>query len=203
MLDSTPRPLDNQKDPSTRQTQTAHQKGDQTLMPKRTRIILVTTTALAIAASTTTTATAATAGWMVNGTLLTGPAPIATTAKVDKAFKLTTGNIIIECNGGTVTAVAPEIIAPNKVAAKSIEFTNCKTTEGKCTLEGETIATGAVLAESTLEGALATVAVVKPETGKIFKNLTFLGAVCALEGVQPVTGTQAVLDPTGQDEDRK
>ena len=169
-------------------------------MPKTTRIILALTTALALTASTTATATATTIGWMVGGSLLTGSTPLATTAAVDENFKLKNGNINIECTGPTVNGVAVEIIAPNKVAAKSIEFTECKPTEGKCAIESSTIGTVPVLAESTLEGALAAVGVFKPEIGKAFTNLTFLGTTCALEGTQPVTGTQAVLDPTGQDE---
>ena len=99
-----------------------------------------------------------------------------------------------------MNGVSVEIVAVNKLAAKSLEFTKCKPTEGLCSLTSETIGTVPVLVETTLEGGLATVGVFKPETGKIFTNLTFSGVKCPLEGTQPIQGTTGALDPAGQDE---
>ena len=166
----------------------------------RVKLIVSMFAAVAVFGALASSASAATAGWMVGGSLLTGSTPLATTAAVDQSAKLKTSNINIECLGSTLKGVAPEIIAPNKGAAKSLEFTECKPTEGKCTIESSTIGTVPILAEATLEAGEGVVAVFKPETGKAFTNLTFLGSTCALEGTQPVTGTQAILAPTGQTE---
>ena len=166
----------------------------------RVKLIVSMFVAVAALGALASSASAVTVGCMVGGTLLQGLELLATTAKVDKNAKLTTGSVVIECTGETLNGVTPMLTAPNSGSAGSLEFTKCKPTEGKCTIESEKIGTVPILAEATLEGALAVVAVFKPETGKVFTNLTFLGATCSLEGTQPVQGTQAVLAPFGQDE---
>jgi hypothetical protein len=166
-------------------------------MPKAKLIKTVCLAALALSALTSTTASAATAGWMVNGTLLTGSKAL-TTAAVDEEWQLNAAGVTIRCAGTNVTATGPEIVAPNKGAAKSVTFNGCSTNE-HCKVP-ISISTLPILTEATLDGALAVKELIKPETKTTFATILFEGALCALEGVQPVSGRASVLAPTGQDE---
>jgi hypothetical protein len=154
---------------------------------------------LALSALASATASAVTAGWMVNGTLLTGSAALATTAAVDENGVLEGGGVKITCKGKTLNGAAPKIEAPSMGAASDLEFTECKAEE-PCKITTSTIKTLPLLVEATLEGVLAVVATFKPQTGTIFTTLKFEGESCGLSGTTPIKGTAQVLAPTGQDE---
>jgi len=165
-------------------------------------IIAAFIAALAISAVGSAAASASTAGWMVNGTLLSGSKPLATTAAVMKTGVLTFSTVTVECTGETLNGIAPAIESSNKGSATSLEFTACKTPTGsKCELVGTKVNTLPITVEATLSGTLGVRASFSPKTGTLFTTLLFKGASCAIaEEVQPVTGKANVLGPTGQDE---
>jgi hypothetical protein len=169
-------------------------------MPKIKLILAACAVALALNALTAAAASAATAGWMVNGTLLSGTKALATTASVSSKLKLKIASITIECQANTLKGIAPELLATNKIKATSLEFTECNGTKGECKLGSEKINTLPVLLEATLEGTLAITAKLKPETKTTIATVLFEGGACAIEGVQAITGGVAILAPTGQDE---
>jgi hypothetical protein len=144
-------------------------------------------------------AMAATAGWMVNGTQLSGSAAVATTAKVTEPYKVSGGGLNIECKSAVAEAVKPEIKAPNKVSVTAGINSGCTTTNANCTVPAS-IASVPSIAEITLDGALATVGVVKPQTGTIFSTIKFSGENCAVAGIKTLSGSFQVVTPTGQDE---
>jgi hypothetical protein len=155
---------------------------------------------LAFSALVSGSAPAATAGWMVNGKLLSGTAALATTAKVDEKAKLVADGVEIECTGETLNSVAPQIASPTSTSATSLIFTGCRSATSTCTLGSATIGTVPVIAETTLDGALGITATFSPKTKTTFATFEYVGASCALEGIQFVTGKMVMLDPTGQDE---
>jgi hypothetical protein len=168
-------------------------------MSKARQIMVVCAGVLALSAFASATASAVTAGWMVNGTMLTGSAALATTAAVDQEGVLEGGGVKITCIGKTLNGIAPEIKASNKGAAGNLEFTECSAAE-PCKIATKTIKTLPILVEATLEGVLAVVATFKPEVGTIFTTLKFEGTECSLSGTTPIKGSAQVLAPTGQDE---
>lgn len=168
-------------------------------MYKVVRAVVVSVGVLALSALASVSASAATAGWMVNGTNLTGSAAVATTAAVDQEGVLRGGGLTITCTGSTGSAAGPEIKASNKGAASSVEYSGCSA-EAPCTLGSGTIKTVPVSSEATLEGVLAVVVTVKPETGTLFTTIKFSGAECGLSGTTPIKGSEKFLEPTGQDE---
>jgi len=168
-------------------------------MSKVRQVIMVCAGVLALSAMASASASAATAGWMVNGTMLTGSAALATTAAVDQEGVLKGGGVTVTCKGSTLNGVAPEIKVPNKGSAGDLEFTECSAAS-PCEVTPPTVKTQTVLVEATLEGVLAVVATFKPETGTIFATLKFSGSGCALSGTTPIKGQAKVLAPTGQDE---
>ncbi len=147
-------------------------------------------------------ARASTAGWMVNGSLLSGTKALASTAHVTSAFKLEVlpSSLIVECLGQEFNASKAEITSPNTGAAGSVTFKECQT-EPPCSLEASTLTTTPIVAEATLEGVLEARAVIKPKTKNTFGTVAFEGATCALLGVQPVTGKVAVKLAEGQMEE--
>ncbi len=154
-----------------------------------------------ISAVASSAASAATAGWMVGGTNLATTAALANTAKVDKVGTLTAAGITITCEGEELKGLNPVISAPNMGLASSLEFTECKVTTGSatCSTDNKVIKSVPLLAEVTLDGTGAK-ATFLPETKSTFATIQFLGASCALLGVQPVTGKAVVKAPTGQTE---
>jgi hypothetical protein len=168
-------------------------------MSKVARLIVACAGVLALSALASASASATTVGWMVSGSMLSGSAALATTGEVEEEGVLQGGGVTITCDGAIASSVAPEIKAPNKGAASSLEFTGCTAAE-PCSLAGTTIKTLPILEEATLEGVLAVVGTLKPETGTIFTTVKFTGSECALSGTQPLKGTAKVLEPTGQDE---
>ncbi len=155
---------------------------------------------LAFSVVATSAASAATAGWMVKGTLLSGSKALATTAKITSGSSILEGaGFRVVCKGQNLVGVGPVISSPAMGLATSLEFTECAG-EGTCAIEGTTIKTVPILAEATLEGTLAAKATFTPETKNTFTTIKFLGETCALLGIQPVTGSQQVSAPEGQDE---
>jgi hypothetical protein len=169
-------------------------------MSRTKMIVPIFIAMLAFSALASASASAATAGWMVNGTNLSGSAAIATTAKVHEAFALAGGGLNITCTGN-LNGVRPEIKSPNKDFAQELVFTACTTTNGGCTVPTE-ILTVPILTEATLDSsnALGVIDTFKPETGTLFVNIPFKGELCAVVGTKPVTGKVTTLAPTGQDE---
>jgi hypothetical protein len=166
-------------------------------MSKVARLIVACAGVLVLSALASVSASAATAGWMVSGSMLSGSAALATTGEVEQEGVLAGGGVTITCDGATASSVAPEIKAPNKGAASSLEFTGCSAGE-PCSLAGTTIKTLPILEEATLEGILAVVGTLKPEAGTLFTTVKFTGSECAVSGTVPLKGTAKVLEPTGQ-----
>jgi hypothetical protein len=173
-------------------------KGDQTGMSKVKIIVSAFIAVLAVGAVASASASAATAGWMVNGTLLSGSAALATSAPSDETAALNGGGLNIECKG-PLDGTKPEIKSSNTGSAQALTFTECTTGNENCSVP-TSIGTVPVLAEATLEGALAVPVKFKPETGTIFATIKFSGEKCSVAGIKPVTGKVTASGPTGQDE---
>jgi hypothetical protein len=158
---------------------------------------------LMLSAFASSAAVAAEAGWMVEGKNLAAGAAenfSEATTRVGSNYKLAGGGVEVECEA--MKLVGGFITGPKKGGVKSLHLTGCKTSASKCTFEPTTLSTVPVLAEATLDppNALAAVAVLKPETGTVFATFKFEGESCALAGTKAITGTQALLAPTGTDE---
>lgn len=156
--------------------------------------------ALALCGATQTSA--AVAGWMVNGTEFTGTKALARTAVVTEFFRFEVpGAVTIACASSTFDAVGAEIKSPNQGAAASIELHECKPEGKACTISNSTIASVPVVAEATLEGALAAATVISPKTKAVFATVNFEGESCALKGLAGVTGKARVTYANGQMEE--
>jgi hypothetical protein len=148
-----------------------------------------------------TVASAATAGWMTNGTLLSGTGLVSTTAKVDEPWSISAAGVTTTCSGNNVNIVDGTIKSPSSGSAASLEFTSCLVSNlVNCSLGKTSIKTIPVLAEATLDGASADKITFSPGTKTTFTTIEYLGASCPLEGIQPVTGKAVVLAPNGQTE---
>jgi hypothetical protein len=148
-------------------------------------------------------ATAATAGWMVNGSLLTGTKALTTTAATDEEFALQVGSLFtIECQDASIKPTLPEITAPNRLVLKGYEMTQCSLAneEGACHLGGSKVVVGSLLAEATLDGTLGVRAVFKPETGSALFSWEIVGVECIADGKDSLGGQATMLAPSGQDE---
>lgn len=139
--------------------------------------------------------------WDVNGTPLVGAAALAGTIKVLEHGSLIVhiAGVRIECLSQELGIEGGEIVAPDEVRAKSLEFKECAATEGPCTLQETVIKTLALHGLAELDGALGTLIKILPLPSKTFAAVNFLGTTCALAGVQPVTGTVDLLAPSGKD----
>jgi hypothetical protein len=172
-------------------------------MPKIrvTLTILVATLALsAIGASATS---AATAGWMANGSLFTGTKALAATARVDERPKLSAAGTTIECRSEIIHIegeLHSIIITPLWWILLHLLWLECVSITSTCTLGSSTIGTVPLGGELTLDGALADNLTLSPRTKTTLTTIEYIGASCALEGIQPVTGKAVYLLPTGQDE---
>jgi hypothetical protein len=169
-------------------------------MSKAKLVITTCIVTFAFSAVVSASSSAVTAGWMVNGTMLIGSKAVATTAAVDEFIKIKAAGVTIECKGSTINGVAPELKSPNRGGAASLEFTACKSITANCEISSEKISTRTILLEATLEGALAIKVSLVPETKNGFATIEYDGALCALQGVQPLSGKWTMLAPTGQDE---
>jgi hypothetical protein len=155
---------------------------------------------LAVSAMASSSAMAAGEGWLINGTLLSGSAALATSAFVDETGVLTFGSTTIKCTAGTLNGTSPQIESPNKGSATSLIFKECSVTSGgECKLtSGTTIGTLPITTEVTLDGSLGARGVFKPKTVTTFATIKLEGANCAETGKVPVKGAAAWLAPTGQ-----
>jgi hypothetical protein len=149
----------------------------------RVAVVVAAVAALCIAGTTP----AASAGWVVEGTQLSGTAALATKAQVTEAVKLSASGVTIEC-AGTINGVSLDIQSPNKIAASSLTFNECKTTGESCTLATKAIGTVPVAAELTEQTTAEAAAAFLPKTKTVLATISFEGASCALTGVQPLSG---------------
>lgn len=170
-------------------------------MSKVKMIAAVLIAAFALSALVSASASAA-AGWMVNGTLLSGSAALASTAAVEKPGTLTAAGVTIECTSSTLHSIESEIKSPNTNAIRSVEYSGCSSVTASCALAGGTgvIATLPFTGEVTLSGSSGVVDTFTPKTKSLFATIGYEGEICALKGVQPVTGKAKILAPTGQEE---
>jgi hypothetical protein len=170
----------------------------------KTKIMMTTCVGvLVFSAFVSGSASAVTAGWMVKGTMLNGTKALATTAAVDEEHIFEFFGVTIKCSGSVLNGASPKInSATNMGDAESLTFNGCSA-NANCKVP-TSISTLPVLVDLTLDGTLAVKGKFLPHgpgaNTKTFATILFEGAACALEGVQPVSGTQAFLAPTGQDE---
>jgi len=164
----------------------------------KANLLIVVGLVAAVECLATATASATTPGWIVNGTPLVGSTTLPNTAKVDEKFDFSAeGKFYILCSGQNVKIINGKLDASNKISASSLIFTECElTNEGECTLASPNLGTVPLLAEATLEGALAVRTVFK-----VYATYTFQGADCALTGTREEIGGRIVTSsPTGRDE---
>ncbi len=161
--------------------------------------IMMFIVALAVSAMAASTASAS---WFVNDEkLLSGEtAALATTANVDESYVLKFGGITIKCASKTLSSVAPELVAPNKLTASSLVFGECAASGEECSLEQTQIGTRPLTAELTEEGTLQDKTVLTPKTGTLFATIKLTGATCSETGKIAITGKAATTLPTGQSE---
>lgn len=170
-------------------------------MCRVTRVGVLFVGVLVISVVGCASAWATTAGWMVNGSQLTGTAALATTAAVDQKIELLApeAGVTIICNNKTLNSASPTINGSNEMgSATSLELTECANF-GPCGISAGGILLTQVLIDLTLDGTLATKGRFLP-LSKNFATIKFEGAECGIAGVQPVSGGITFLMPTGQDE---
>jgi hypothetical protein len=163
----------------------------------RMKLILSAFAAVFALGAFATSVASATAGWMVNGTLLSGSKALATTAKTDENAKLSGAGLVITCSGATLNSTSPQITSPNKGSASKLEFTSC-VAAAPCALAKSTITTLPVSSETTGESASATTTIFKPTTGTTFSTIAVEGETCAAAGNVVINGQEKVLSPEGQ-----
>ena len=139
------------------------------------------------------------AGWLINGTSLTGTAALATKQAVAERFKLKAIGVTVECAGGSLSGTGMEVGSPNTLSAASITFSECSASE-PCSLATKAITSVPIAAEMQETGFPEDVATLAPKTKTILATIKFNGEVCALLGVQPVKGSMFVGFPAGQEE---
>ncbi len=147
------------------------------------------------------TAVGATAGWMVNGITITKAVAVLPEAKVLERGLLAIPNsgVSIKCEGGW-TINGGNLVPTNLIEATSIEFEACTTGgSGGCTVPN-TLKTTPISGVAALEAPLNTIILVSPKTKTTFITIQFSGEICALLGVQPVTGRVHFLIHEGFDE---
>lgn len=165
-------------------------------MFKLNLVVLASLAALTLGASAS--ASASTAGWMLNKSMLSGSKGLMKKEPPPSEVKFSAAGAAGQCASTTLEGAL--IQSPNQGSATSITFNGCEAEE-PCTLGSNTVTTVPVtLSEITLEGTLAVRGKIKPSTKNVFATVQFLGATCALLGVQPITGAVKVLDLTGQHE---
>ena len=159
-----------------------------------------------LSAIASASAVAAEAGWMVEGkNLAAGERENVSeeTMKVSATYKVVSGGVIIECT--TLKVKSGSIIGTNKASGKSLVLSGCISGSTNCTLSSGTLASVPLLVEATLDppNALAAVAEFRPATGTSFLTFKFEGEKCSLVGTKPISGRQAVLLPSGADENKE
>jgi hypothetical protein len=159
------------------------------------------TAALALTAIVASTASA-TAGWLVNGTELTGTqsANLSTLAVTDTAAILNIPALPVKIScSGHLEGVNPQISAPNTTSSTSLTFTGCSMIEpATCKLSLPEIKTEAVTGTATLGPGESVLISFKPTSAKHFTEFTFEGEKCSISGKKAVTGSVVLKAPTGQ-----
>jgi hypothetical protein len=166
-------------------------------MLKPKLIIIGCLAAIALSASAASTASAATSGWMVNGTLLSGSKSLSSTVTVTENSTLEAAGVSVKC-AGPLRWLLRRILAIAHAIFLAI-FGGC-TAQQNCTVAKELSTVPITATEITLEGTSGVKGVLKPETKTTLATILYEGALCALEGVQPVTGKLKFLGPLGQTE---
>jgi hypothetical protein len=163
-------------------------------------VIAAFTAGLALTAIVASTASA-TAGWLVNGTELTGTqsANLSTLAVTDTAAILHIPSLPLKITcAGDLKGVNPKISAPNTWSVTSLTFTGCSVVEPTtCKLESPEIKTEVVNATAALgpgESVLLTVTT----TASHFATFVLEGSSCAISGKKSVTGSVVLKASTGQ-----
>lgn len=170
-------------------------------MSKARLVVIASLAAFALSALVAATASAAGGEWDVGGTKLSGTAAVASPAKVLEHGKLVVvgAGVTVECTSTELGITGGEIVAPDELRAKTIEFKTCAANGANCELEEKAIKTEAVHGLAELDGTLGTIVKLLPLPSKTFAVLHFIGEKCALKGPQPVTGTADLLAPSGKD----
>jgi hypothetical protein len=169
-----------------------------------TRIRITLTVLGAVAAFSVLSVSSASAGWLINGTPLTGSAALSTQALVDRDSTLLIPGLglSILCNGHFLDFTSPQLIGTDKFYASSLTFLGCSTiTPTSCEIEGQptAISTTAILALAHLWTKGGALLLITPETKTTFTNIEFkAGDECAFKGLEPVTGSVVAGAPTGQ-----
>jgi hypothetical protein len=166
-------------------------------MCKTRPITLASIIAIVAAASMPTVALAATAGWMVNGTPLSGSKTLATTAKTDENAKISFFGLVMTCSGANINNTAPQISPPNMGTTAKLELTGCVVSP-PCVLVESRIVTEPLLSEVTLEDALATTTTFRPKAGTTFSTFEIEGEACGAAGNFLIDGAERVLSIEGQ-----
>ena len=164
-------------------------------------IIAAFTAALALTTVMASTASAA-AGWLVNGTELTGTqsASLSTLAVTDTAAILHIPALPVKLScSGHLEGVNPKISAPNTTSSTSLVFTGCSMIEpATCELSSPEIKTEEVTGTATLGPGESVLISFRPTTAKHFTEFTFVGTNCSISGKKAVTGAVVLKAPTGQ-----
>ena len=114
-------------------------------------------------------------------------------------LEVVNAGIVIECTAHEVVINGGEIVAPDELRAKDLTFKTCSANGANCTLAENTILTLALHGLAELHGTLGTLIKALPLPSKTFAAIDFEGATCALQGIQPITGTVDILAPEGRD----
>jgi hypothetical protein len=171
-------------------------------MPRTFRAAVAVVATLVVGAFATASASATTAGWMLNGTLLSAEglssAALAPETINDERFEFNGGGgLQLECS--SLLGDGGEIKSPNTLRGAQVLFKGCKTTTANCTV-AESIATTALTVEVTLDGALAVKGDVKPQTGTVLATTKYSGEACAIAGTKLASGDVEILAAELQDE---
>jgi hypothetical protein len=166
------------------------------------RIKVMLLAGLAVMAASAVASSSALAEWLVNGTVLTGSAAIASLPLIDSSpiLHLPQAGIAILCE--SLHLFGGRILPPDLIYIEKIVFLHCHTiapTPTKCQLNPTeaTIESTALLGLATLTRILNG----KPESGKQFTSIPFSEEFCAIPGVTPVKG-EVTLGATDANTDK-
>jgi hypothetical protein len=169
------------------------------------KIKMVTVASAAVVALSAFGAVPALAGWLINGTTLTGSAALSTQALGDgnPTLLVPSLKLAIQCTGHFFDGLKPQLLGSDKAFAEQFSFLGCKTIEPtKCELINEnntSISTTAVLVLVAKGKGEAVNAAFTPEKGTTFGSISFSEQdTCAFAGEEPVMGAAVAGLPTGQ-----
>lgn len=158
---------------------------------------------LVVVTSASSQAFAAEAGWMVNGTQLTGTVAVSTTAAVDQEFEATSGEVKVNCKPKLWGWINKILVAAKKAATAILAIDQCggnTICQLAATMNG-IIQTLPVQIDLTLDGVSGVKGrILATNTSQLLATIAFEGAECSFAGVNGISGTQGILMPTGQSE---